>query len=76
MITLFFKVQGLQNWIPNRSKISSKSHLRRGGPQKASGESLGALLAASGAEKKKLGMALGRLGPKKGPKIGSDLKPL
>ena len=31
---------------------------------------LGALLGASGAEKKKLGAALGRLGAKKGPKIG------
>ena len=31
---------------------------------------LGALVAASGAEKKKLGAALGRLGAKKGPKMG------
>ena len=54
-------VQGLQNRTPNRSKIGSKSHLRRGGPQKASGEPLGTLLEASGAEKKKLGTALGQL---------------
>ena len=38
---------------------------RRGGPQKA-----------SGAEKKKLGMALGRLEPKKGAKIGGQNRTL
>ena len=53
--TLFFRVQGLQNRTPNRSKIGSKSHLRRGGLQKASGEPLGALLEASGAGKKEVG---------------------
>ena len=67
---LIFRVQGLQNRTPNRSQICSKSHLRRRGPQKPSGEPLGALLEASGAEKKKLGTALGRLGAKKGAKMG------
>ena len=56
--------------------MGSESHLRRGGPQKASGEPLGALLEASGAEKKKLGTALGRLGPKKGANIGGPNRTL
>ena len=71
--TLIFRVQGLQNRTPNLSKIGSKSHLRRGGLQKASGEALGALLEASGAKIKKLGTALGRVGPKKGTKTGAKM---
>ena len=71
--TLLLRVQGLQNRTPNRSKIGSKSHLRRGGLQKASGEPLGALLEASGAEIKKLGTALGRVGPQKGAKTGARM---
>ena len=62
-------VQDLQNRTQNQSKMGSESHLRRGGPQKASGEPLGALLEALGAEKKKLGTALGRFGAKKGAKM-------
>ena len=73
--TLFSRVQGLQNRTPNRSKIGSEFHLRRGGPQNASGEPLGALLDALGAEKKKLGTALGRFGPKKGPKMWAKMGP-
>ena len=69
---MIFKVQGLQNRTPNRSTIGSTSHLRRGGLQKASGEALGALLGASGAKIKKLGTALGRVGPKKGGHNGSQ----
>ena len=68
-------VQGLQNRTQNRSKTGSKSHLRRRCLQKASGEPLGALLDASGAEKKELGINLGRLGPKKGAKIGGKIGP-
>ena len=67
--TLFSRVQGFQHRSQNRSKIGSHSHLRRGGPQKASGEPLGTLLEASGAGKKKLGTALGRLGAKKVAKM-------
>ena len=37
---------------------------------------LGALLGASGAEKKKLGAALGRLGAKKESKMGAKMAPL
>ena len=74
--TLLLKVQGLQNRAQNGVKIGSKSHLRRGDPQNASREALGAFLEASGAEKKKLGTALGRLGPQKGAKIGGPNRTL
>ena len=40
--------------------MESESHLRRGSPQKASWRPLGALLEALGAEKNKVGIALGR----------------
>ena len=56
-------------------RIGSKSHLRRGDPQNASREALGAFLEASGAEKKKLGTALCRFGPKKGAKMGAKMAP-
>ena len=74
MKTLFLKLQGFAREAQIGSKMGSEWHLRRGGPQKASGESLGALLEASGDEKKKLGMALGRLGPQKSPKIGAQIR--
>ena len=55
-------LQGLPKQVQILFKMGSESHLRRGGPQKASGEPLGTLLEASGAEKKKLGTALDQLG--------------
>ena len=53
--TLLLKVHGLQNRAQNGVKIGSKSHLRRGDPQNASREALGAFLEASGAEQKEVG---------------------
>ena len=73
---MIFQVSGLLSGAQHGFKIGSKSHLRRGGPQNASGEPLGALLEASGAEKKKLGTALGRLGPQNGAKIGGPNRTL
>ena len=73
--TLFLLVQGLQNRAQNGVKIGSKSHLRRGDPRNASREALGAFLEASGTEKKKLGTALCRFGPKKGAKMGAKMAP-
>ena len=55
------------------SKMGSESHLRRGSPQKASWKPLGALLDALGAEKKRLGKALGRFGPQKGAKMRTKM---
>ena len=75
MKTLLLKVQGLQTRAQNGVKIGSKSHLRRGDPQNASREALGAFLEASGAEKKKLGTVLCRLGPKKGTKMAPQNAP-
>ena len=68
------KVQG-PNRTQNGVKIASKSHLRRGDPQNASREALGAYLEASGAEKKKLGTALCRFGTRKGAKMGGKWHP-
>ena len=45
----------------NGSKMGSESHLQRGSPQKASWKPLGALLEALGADKNKVGIALGPL---------------
>ena len=68
-------MQGLQNRAQNGLKIGSTSHLRRGDPQNASREALGAFLEASGAEKKKLGAALARFSPKKGAKMDPKMGP-
>ena len=70
-----FHVSGLLLGAKNGFKIGSKSHLRRGGPQNASREPLGAFLEASGAEKKKLGTALCRFGSKKGAKMWAKMAP-
>ena len=72
---MILEVPGRHFDTKNESNISSESHLRRGGPQNAFREPLGAHLEASGAEKKKLGTALGRFGPKKEAKMDPKMEP-
>ena len=55
--------------------MGSESHLRRGGPQNASREPLGALLEASGAEQKEVGNGSGPVWAPKGAKTGAKMAP-
>ena len=58
---MIFEVPSSLFGAQSGSKMGPESHLRRGRPQKASWRRLGTLLEALGAQKNKVGIALGAL---------------